>query len=187
MTSDPTFNWAVDIVLNEEGGLIDHVRDPGGITNYGISLRFAQSVPDISVDGHPLLDVDGNGIVDANDIRKLTRDQAKQVYFTQFWKVCRCDQIASDGLALMLFDMAVNQGRGPAVTTLQHAVGALPDGKLGPKTIAAANSCDVKAAIVEFNARRTMRYATTNNFDTFGLGWMRRASRIMEHAVLIER
>lgn len=185
--NDPAYNWAFDIVHDIEKGLVDNPNDPGGITNHGISLRFAQSVGDINQDGYPDLDVDGNGQVDAEDIRKLTRDQAKVVFFTQFWKVCKCDQIGSDGLALMLFDMAVNQGRGPAVTTLQHAVGALADGKLGPKTIEAAKSCDVKAAIVEFNARRTMRYATTNNFDTFGLGWMRRASRIMEHAVLIER
>lgn len=182
-----TFDWAVGIVLKEEGGLVDHARDPGGITNYGISLRFALAVPDIAADGHPLLDVDGNGQVDANDIRKLTPDQARMIYRTQFWDVCQCDKLESDGLALMLFDMAVNQGRGPAVTALQKAVAALPDGKLGPKTIQAANNHDRHNALIEFSTQRILRYVGTANFDVFGTGWIRRATRIFEAAIQIER
>ena len=176
------FDWAFPIVYDEEKGLVDHPRDPGGITNHGISLRFALGVGDLNGDGKPDLDVDGDGDVDADDIRKLTREQAADVYRHYFWRPLRCEEMPC-GLALMVFDTGVNQGRGPAITLLQEALGVKADGKIGPVTIAAIQKCDPIRTLKDFTAHRMVRYATTKNFDAFGLGWMRRAVRIHDAAM----
>jgi len=184
------FDWAFDTVYEEEKGLVDDARDPGGITNHGISLRFAVDCGDLDRDGRPDLDVDGSGQVDAADIRALTRDQAQAIFKAHFWDLLKCDEIASAGLALQIFDMSVNQGRGPAVSALQQALGVKVDGKLGPVTLKAATEqggWDTFAVNIEFSARRAVRYAVTKNFDAFGLGWMRRNARIFEQAIAVER
>ena len=35
------FELAIPIVLKHEGGFADNPADPGGATNFGISLRFS--------------------------------------------------------------------------------------------------------------------------------------------------
>lgn len=190
MTDRGHFDSAFGTVLPIEGGLVDNKRDPGGITKYGVSLRFAQSVADLSTEGHALLDVDGNGEINADDIRALTVEQAADIFFTYFWKLLRCDEFNSVGIALSVFDMGINQGRGPAIATLQAALGIKVDGRPGPVTMGAANALQFGAVIDclnEFTARRALRYATTANFDAFGLGWMRRAVLVHEHAIQLER
>ncbi len=37
------FSTAHDYMMKNEGGLSENPADPGGVTNYGISLRFAKS------------------------------------------------------------------------------------------------------------------------------------------------
>jgi lysozyme family protein len=186
--TDAAFKWAFEVVHEIEKGLVDNPRDPGGITNHGISLRFATDVGDLDNDGRLDLDIDGSGQVDAGDIRKMTKEDAATIYEAYFWKLLRCPELQSEGLALQVFDAGVNQGRGAAVGLLQASLGVVVDGKLGPKTMAAANAVANRLdLIVEYSARRAFRYATTKNFDAFGLGWMRRNARILEQAIAIER
>ena len=170
-----SFADAVEHLLGIEGGLVDHPADPGGITNYGISLRFARGVTDLNANGHPLLDVDGDGDVDADDIRKLSKEDAAEVYRIYFWGACKCDQMPWP-IAFMVFDASVNHGRGPAIEMLQRSVKTEPDGKIGPMTLNAVQrrSNSMRELLNEYGARRGLRYATTKNFDSFGLGWMRR-------------
>ena len=71
------FESAVEKVLKHEGGYVDHANDPGGATNYGISLRFVKQSTGID------LDVDGDGDIDADDIKAMTPEQAKEIYKTE--------------------------------------------------------------------------------------------------------
>lgn len=158
------FAAAFDHVLEQEGGLVDHPDDPGGITNHGISIRLAGSIG---------LDVDGDGDTDADDIKVLTRDYAATVYREHFWDKCRCDTLPP-ALAFLVFDTAVNQGPRTAITILQDAVGAVTDGVIGPQTIARARERDGAAAVRDFIAWRALAYARTRKIETFGLGWFRR-------------
>jgi len=164
------FEDALTIILHHEGGLSDDPRDPGGITKFGISIKFAGSIN---------LDIDGDGKTTGEDIRALTRDHASRLYKQHFWLPLRCDQINDYGLALMMFDCGVNQGIGASAKLLQRSVGAVPDGQVGPLTLASiARHGDYPTIITEFAARRGKRYAETNNFDRFGLGWMRRVFQV---------
>lgn len=146
-----TFRLAVEAVLSHEGGLSDDPLDPGGLTRWGISQR-----------AYPEL-----------DIRQLTREQAIDLYREDCWERLRCGDLPP-AVAVALFDTAVNQGAGSAVRMLQQSLGVTTDGLIGPRTIAAAYGVPAGDLLVDFLARRAVRYAETPTFPHFGRGWMRR-------------
>lgn len=172
------YERAVSIVLLHEGGGRFHWDgyDPGGPTKHGISMRFAGSIG---------LDTDGDGETTNADIEALTRRDAVGIYEKHFWRPLRCPDLDDAGLALMVFDGGVNQGTAAIAKILQEAAGADPDGKIGPKTIAAVEQWGdhYPALIDEVAARRALRYARTRNFKRYGLGWMRRLMDVHRKAV----
>jgi lysozyme family protein len=139
LNANDSFNLAVAFVLKHEGGFVDDPDDPGGATNLGISLRWLRSV------GEDLGDIDNDGDVDAGDIRALTPDKARALYFQKFWAEPGLDKL-SGSVAVAAFDFAVNGGPRQAVKCLQEAHNALCsstlacDGALGPKTIGAVEA-----------------------------------------------
>jgi lysozyme family protein len=147
------FDAAVGFVLKEkiEGGYVNDPRDPGGETNFGISKR---SYPKVNM-------------------KTLTRDGAIAIYKRDYWDAVNCDALPPM-LAVALFDCAVNQGAGIAPKLLQRALGASPDGVIGPKTIAAAERADPSEALVQFLGWRLRRYAFTGNAATYMRGWSNR-------------
>lgn len=144
------FDRAFEHVVGVEGGYVNDPRDPGGETRYGISKRAYPN----------------------EDIRNLTLDRAKQIYWRDYWDACKCDSIPSP-LNLYVFDAAVNQGISVAIRVLQGVLGLTQDGIIGPKTIAAASVAGSEKVAL-YLADRAMRYAKTANFDTYGRGWMKR-------------
>ena len=144
-----SFDNAVELVLSLEGGLVDDPKDPGGLTNFGISQRSYPSL----------------------DIRNLTRDQAKGVYRVDFWDKVRGDELPA-ALGFCVFSCAVNMGVYKAVTLLQRAVAVQVDGVLGANTLAATNR--TKDAVARFCAEWALAYTGTRNFDLYGRGWLRR-------------
>lgn len=148
------FPQAVDHIFKYEGGLVDHPKDPGGITKFGISSR---AYPDLGSDG----------------IRRLTKRDASKIYKRDYWDAMHCDDLP-DELRLMAFDCAVNQGVGYATKALQTSVSARADGVIGPKTLTAINGADPERAVHRFAMNRFLRYLRNKNWRTFGEGWMSR-------------
>ena len=147
------FEQALEHVLRFEGGYVNDPHDPGGETIYGISRRH-----------HP--DAWANG--------KPTKDDAKGIYFRDYWKRCRCSDLPA-AVAVQVFDSAINQGAKDAVRFLQLASGATPDGIIGPMTIKAANLCDPGRLVQAFAVERAYDYALLDHLDDrYGRGWMRR-------------
>lgn len=145
------FERAFEIVIGAEGGYVNDPRDPGGETKYGISQRAYPSL----------------------DIKALTLEDAQAIYLKDYWQAASCDRLP-DGLAIALFDAAVNQGIRPATRMLQRALHVPEDGILGNLTIAAANAIDPDRLMADFLAERSLHYASLSNFATYGRGWMRR-------------
>lgn len=145
------FDKAFELVVGVEGGYVNDPRDPGGRTIYGITER---DHPDLWRAGPPTL------------------EQAKARYKRDYWDDVRGDELPWP-LSLFVFDAAVNQGADAAVRVLQKTLGLVIDGKLGPKTLAAAQraSRDQQALYL---ADRALRYTGTRNFDRFGRGWFKR-------------
>lgn len=155
------FESAVSIILKHEGGYVNDSRDPGGETKYGISKR---AYPDL-------------------DIANLTRGDAAEIYRRDYWEPLKCGRMHS-GLDLAVFDCGVNQGVGFAAKAIQRAVGATPDGVIGPLTLAAIRDTDPDRALQFFMARRAMRYAALQRLRVYWKGWYRRMFDVHRYAVL---
>jgi lysozyme family protein len=153
-----TFDEAFLVLIGHEGGLVNHPRDPGGVTKYGISQR-----------AYP-----------GEDIPGMTLERAKQIYQRDYWGPAGCDAVP-DGVKFSLFDMAVNSGVKPAIKCLQRAVGVTDDGVLGPLTLQAVASIHPSKFIARFNGHRLQFMSGLSNWPAFGRGWANRiAKNLME-------
>jgi lysozyme family protein len=168
VTPDQRFQRSLKAVLKHEGGYVDHPRDPGGATNLGITLGTAKAYR---------LDIDGDGDVDKNDVRLLTPETAAPVYKDGYWLKCQCDKLPA-GVDYMVFDLAVNSGTNRAMRYLQRAVGAVEDGKIGPKTLSLVNKLNEADIIRTMSDIREEFYRSLNTFSTFGKGWIRRLNDV---------
>lgn len=180
------FDQAVEIVLQHEGGFVNDKNDPGGATNWGISLRFVRGL-DAALCDELGLDIDGDGDVDADDIRAMPRDKAIAVYRTQWWERYGYGRFWDIGVAIKMFDLAVNLGPRPAHRCLQRAVRAVngkrlvEDGLLGPATLGAVNGIDPAGALrpaIRSEAAGLYRAIIASQpyrFGKYRAGWLRRA------------
>ena len=173
MPEPDRFTLSLKAIRRWEGGLVDHPSDPGGITKWGISLRFLRSIR---------IDINGDGVIDGKDIRSLTEEQVKKLYHDHFWSKCYCDLLPA-GVDLAVFDCGVNQGPGRSKRLLQKALKVKVDGKIGPITLAAANKADPTKLLDEFMVRRAIHYSSLANMTIFGLGWFRRLFDIHRRAL----
>ena len=148
---DDNFKKAIEIILKHEGGYVNHPSDPGGETKYGISKR-----------SYPHL-----------DIKNLTKDQAREIYYKDFWKKMRCDQMPYS-VALNVFDFGVNAGSSQSAKTLQRALGVSQDGIIGKITLGKLKSSDNKQVIALFVGYRVSFYQGLSTFKVFGAGWLKR-------------
>lgn len=155
----PRFEAAFSVLLKHEGGFVNHPRDPGGATKFGISKK-----------AHP--DV---------DVSSLTLDDAKAIYWREYWQRLRCDELPP-GLALLVFDAGVNNGVGRAARWLQEAAGVVQDGRVGPITVAAARKLGVAR---RFHERREAFMRGLETFDVFGRGWAERLAALPFEAIEI--
>lgn len=185
------FEICLAALLREEGGLVNDAADRGGITNFGISLRFAAAEAKVGPVTRKALDMDMDGDVDAADIRKLTRAAAAAVYRRCFWDRLRCDELPL-GLDSAVFDQGVNGGNGSAIKLLQRAINAaLPgavtvDGVMGAATIAAAKRAAAKFGapllLTHYRGAAAARYRAIVTYDPsqgrFLNGWLARAARL---------
>ena len=118
-------------IVAREGGYVNDPDDPGGATNFGVTIGTMRSLG---------LDLTGDGKVDAIDVRALTRSQAEQIFVEHYFRKPRLAELP-DPVQASVFDMYVNAGAN-AVKILQKLVSrmgfpATADGVIGPRTIAA--------------------------------------------------
>ncbi|MFP4518253.1 MAG: glycoside hydrolase family 108 protein, partial [Oceanicaulis sp.] len=161
------FERALEVVLKWEGGFSNNPADPGGATNLGITqetLRLWRGAP-----------------VGVEDVRNLTLEEAREIYRTLYWDVCRCAEMEW-AAALMVFDAAVNHGPRQAALFLQRVVDVEADGTIGPLTLAATNA-NPETVAEEVGARRMAFYGELANFGIFGFGWSRRLMNILRVCV----
>ncbi|AZV77904.1 peptidoglycan-binding protein [Parasedimentitalea marina] len=131
-------NIAKDIVARE-GGYVNDADDPGGATNYGVTIHTMRRLG---------LDLDRDGDVDAADVRLLTRPQAVDIFIKHYFERPRINLLPVE-LQPSMFDMYVNAG-GNAVKILQRLLRDFQepvtvDGALGPQSAAAVHRAFKKA------------------------------------------
>jgi lysozyme family protein len=156
------FRDCLDLVLKHEGGYVDHPKDPGGRTNLGVTQRVWEEWI-----GHPATE---------KDMRELTPAIVAPMYEMRYWRTSYCEKLPR-GLDLLVFSMAVNAGAGRSVKLLQDAIGVLPDGVIGPNTMARINEANVETLIDKFSEARTAYYKGLKLFPVFGRGWLSRTDK----------
>ena len=98
-------------LLAHEGGYTNHPSDPGGPTNFGITIFDYRKY------------VKPNAT--AADVRAMKLDEAKAIYRAKYWAAQRCDDLPA-GVDYSVFDYGVNSGIGRSGKVLRRVVG-LPD------------------------------------------------------------
>jgi lysozyme family protein len=169
MTENRRFAECVTVVLKHEGGFVDHPRDPGGATKFGITLRT-------------LRDWRGDDSLTADAVRDLTEAEAREIYLARYWNPVRGDELPP-GVDLAVFDWAVHGGVGRAARDLQAVLGVTVDGAIGRQTIAAAQRADAHEVIRGICERRLNHLRSRPHWDSFGRGWERRVRAIEEAAL----
>jgi len=156
---------AVDLILEQEGGYVNHPRDPGGETNFGITKATARA----------------HGY--SGSMRSLPKSFARQVYRDAYWDAVSGNELPP-GVDLAVFDMAVNAGTSRAAKLLQQVLGVTDDGQIGPVTLAAAQRFGDFAKLVTVYADvRMSYYRSLRTWRTFGRGWAKRAKETNDAAL----
>lgn len=129
----PDVKEIAEEIVAREGGFVNDPADPGGPTNYGVTLPTLRRLG---------IDLTGDGTVDVADIRKLTKPQAVEIFLEHYFKRPGVAALP-EALQASVFDMYVNAGSN-AVKVLQRLLGKMgfpcdPDGAIGPQTIRTAH------------------------------------------------
>ncbi|GHT99291.1 hypothetical protein FACS1894126_5450 [Alphaproteobacteria bacterium] len=156
------FLKAFEYLMYHEGGYSNNQADVGGETKFGISKR-----------SYPHL-----------DIKKLTQDQARQIYFVDFWLKAKCEHIEDENVSIKFFDLCVNMGIGQAIKLIQRALRSTgqivtEDGIIGPITLKAINNADSTDLLAALKSEAAGYYRLIANISpsqqTFINGWLNRA------------
>ncbi|MFP1634073.1 glycoside hydrolase family 108 protein [Zhengella sp. ZM62] len=166
--TDRNFARALPLVLKHEGGYVDHPNDPGGATNKGVTLATFRRY--VKADGTKA------------DLRAITDKQVATVYYRHYWSAVNAQALPA-GLDYAVFDFAVNSGPSRAAQFLQRVLGVTVDGRVGPKTIEAAEKADARATIKALCEMRLAWLKRLKHWPTFGRGWTRRVNDVERDAL----
>ncbi|MBE1282256.1 MAG: peptidoglycan-binding protein [Rhodobacteraceae bacterium] len=174
-------------IVAREGGFVNDPDDPGGATKYGVTIHTMRRLG---------LDLTGDGRVDVSDVRRLSREDAVEIFLDHYFDRPRIFELPKV-LQASVFDMYVNAGAN-AVKILQRLLGqmgyeASVDGVIGPQTIQAAQAASAPDPLALRDAygvarrnyyfrladRRpaSRKYARTRKGEKGG--WIRRAEEFL--------
>lgn len=164
-----SYDASLDRLLKDEGGYTDHPSDPGGPTNFGITLVDARRY--------------WKGNATADDVRTMPQSVARQIYRERYWNAMRCDELPA-GVDYAVFDYGVNSGIGRAGKVLRRVLD-MPDttSAITNEVVAAAarrNASDLVAAIC---AERLAFLQALKIFPVFGRGWTTRVNGVRAAAL----
>ena len=160
-------------ILKWEGGFVNDPADLGGATNMGVTIGAWKSC------GY---DKDGDGDIDVDDLRLLTReDVVNRVLKPHYWDRWKADDIKSQSVANILVDWVWASGA-HGIKIPQRLLGVSVDGIVGPKTLAAVNARNprelfdmIKIARFDFIEDICRKRPANNKFKR---GWMNRINDI---------
>ncbi|HWP16891.1 MAG TPA: glycosyl hydrolase 108 family protein [Xanthobacteraceae bacterium] len=157
-------------VLASEGGYVNHPSDPGGPTNFGITIgdyrRYMK--PDAS----------------AADVRVMKVEEATSIYREKYWRAMRCDDLPA-GVDYCAFDYAVNSGTGRVPKVLQRVLGVGVTGRFDEATLAAAQKRDPRTLIEAICDERLRFLQGLKTWPVFGKGWGKRVGEVRVAALAL--
>jgi lysozyme family protein len=158
-------------LLLHEGGYTNHPSDPGGPTNFGITIddyrKFAK--PGAT----------------AADVRAMNLDEAKAIYRAKYWDAQRCDALPA-GVDYAVFDYGVNSGIGRSGKVLRRCLDLHDNTSVvNDMVIAAAARADAKALIAAICDERLRFLKSLRTWAAFGKGWGRRVAEVKAYSLCL--
>ena len=135
------FEKAFEYIIQNDGDYVFDKNDPGGETKFGISKR-----------SYPAL-----------NIKDLTLEDAKKIYYRDFWQKGKFEEIDDEKVATQVFDLSVNLGIRSAVIVLQRALRSVgktvqEEGLIGPQTLLATLNSDPRCLLVAIKSEAARYY-----------------------------
>lgn len=163
-----TYEAAIARVFLDEGGFTNDAQDPGGATNWGITIFDARMYwkPNAT----------------AADVRAMPKSVAEQIYRDKYAAVVQYDLLPA-GVDYAVLDYGINSGVGRAAKVLQRLVGAPVDGKIGLTTLAATLQEDPANLINRMCDERMAFLQSLKTWPTFGRGWSSRVNGLRRAAL----
>jgi lysozyme family protein len=159
-----SYPTAIKSVLAHEGGYTNHPADPGGPTNWGITIADARMY--------------WKSTATAADVKAMPLSVAQDIYKKRYWDAQRCDELPA-GLDYSVFDYGVNSGIGRSGKVLRRILG-LSDATsaVTQEVLDAVAKRDTKSLIVAMNDERLRFLKSLRTWPTFGGGWGRRVAEV---------
>jgi lysozyme family protein len=163
------FDSCLTRLLEHEGGYVNHPSDPGGPTNFGITIADYRKYT--------------NPGATAANVRTMTLDEAKAIYRAKYWDALRCDELPV-GIDYAVFDYGVNSGIARSGRVFRRVLN-LPDdiNIITDEVIAAARVSDAGAIIAAICDERLRFLQSLKTWAVFGKGWSRRVAEVKSGAL----
>lgn len=186
------FSIAHKFTAKWEGGESDHPADGGGLTKYGVSLKFLGGLSGTQSNRDVLERMGIRLPITRQVIYDLTRDQAASLFRWQFWDKLSLGLVPLRP-AVILYDAAVNSGPAQSVKLAQRGYNRcvaygqplVVDGIMGPATRAAMQLADTdKALTAMLDAREAFFQQIVDNKPSqqvFLRGWTNRVDDLRRY------
>ncbi len=156
-------------LLAHEGGYTNHPSDPGGPTNFGITI----------VDYRKYVKPDAT----AADVKAMRLEEAKTIYRAKYWDAQHCDELPA-GVDYAVFDYGVNSGIGRSGKVLRRVLKLADNTSVVNDTVvAAARATDAKALVAAICDERLRFLQSLKTWKVFGGGWGRRVAGVKSVAL----
>lgn len=160
--------WTYDAALEQgvfphEGGYTNHPSDPGGPTNWGITI----------IDARLYWKKDAT----AEDVRAMPKSVAASIYRLHYAKPLRYDDLPA-GVDYAALDYGINSGVSRGAKVLQRLCGVTADGQIGPVTLAAVAKRDPVVLVNAMCDERLRFLKSLSTWPVFGKGWERRVVEV---------
>ena len=159
-------------VLRHEGGYTHHPSDPGGPTNFGITIHDYRRY------------IKANAT--AADVRAMTLADAAKIYRARYWHALRCDELPA-GLDYAVFDYGVNSGTGRAARVMQRLLGVGSGTAMTDAVIAGMRHASPPALIGRLCDERLAFLKSLRTWPVFGAGWGRRVAEVRRDALAMAK
>lgn len=167
MASD-NFSESLRRTLRHEGGYTNHPKDPGGPTNWGITIADARRY--------------WKRDATADDVKKMPLSVASQIYKARYWDALRCDEMPT-GVDYAVFDYGVNSGTSRAIKVLERLLKLPDDGKPDDTLIAKVNKAEAAWLVNAICDERLRFLRSLKTWPTFGGGWGTRVKQVRAGAL----
>jgi lysozyme family protein len=156
-------------LLAHEGGYTNNSADPGGPTNFGITIADYRKY--VMPSATPA------------DVKAMSLADAKRIYRARYWDALRCDDLPA-GVDYAVFDYGVNSGIGRAAKVLRRCLALPADrARIADDVVAAARTADPARLVTAVCDERLAFLKSLKTWPVFGRGWERRVNEVKAFAL----